>query len=278
MTTTKTRSHEHEFTINAPPEAVWKAFTSAEELVRWFPLDASVEPGVGGHIVLGWGEFRGHNCIEVWEPGRHLRMTWMEPMLSSAEASALTPDEEGRRQLAVDWFIEGAGGKTVLRLVHSGFSRDSKWDGEYDGTRRGWGFELRSLQHYLERHRGTDRIAFWVRRPVEGDARQAWSRMTGADGFFKECSIDSLGAGDTYALTLGSGDRLEGKVMINTPPTDFAGTAENLNGGLFRFGYEDCLGRPEAHMWLSTWGLPKSEIDALQSRYDALATKVFPQR
>jgi len=33
-------------------ESVWKALTNAEELKRWFPLEARAEPGKGGKIRL----------------------------------------------------------------------------------------------------------------------------------------------------------------------------------------------------------------------------------
>lgn len=49
------RSLGYEVTISAPVEAVWKALTDAMELARWFPLEASVRPGVGGSVRLSWG-------------------------------------------------------------------------------------------------------------------------------------------------------------------------------------------------------------------------------
>ena len=45
MTTeTKTRTIETEIRIDAPVDQVWQALTDPEELVRWFPLEAGVEP------------------------------------------------------------------------------------------------------------------------------------------------------------------------------------------------------------------------------------------
>lgn len=38
--------------IDATPERVWKALTDAADLVRWFPLEAKVEPGEGGGIYM----------------------------------------------------------------------------------------------------------------------------------------------------------------------------------------------------------------------------------
>jgi uncharacterized protein YndB with AHSA1/START domain len=42
--------------VNASPADVWSALTKADELVRWFPLDASVDPGEGGSMTWSWGE------------------------------------------------------------------------------------------------------------------------------------------------------------------------------------------------------------------------------
>ena len=130
---TEIRQHEHLFEIAASPETVWKAITDAAELVNWFPLDAVVDPGEGGRIIYGWHSIKGDSRIQAWRPPEHLRTSWMV----HAE-----PGDDPRTQVAVDWFIEGERGQTRLRLVHSGFSMAKEWDEEYDGTRRGWDFEL----------------------------------------------------------------------------------------------------------------------------------------
>jgi uncharacterized protein YndB with AHSA1/START domain len=253
------RYHEHELEIAAPKDAVWKAITSADELVRWFPLAAEVEPGEGGTITLDWGpDMRGACEIRVWEPGTHLRTAWVEV------AAPDTEDAAARGRIVVDWRLEARGGRTWLRLVHSGFGEGAEWDLEYDGTNRGWEFELRSLRHYLEHHRGRERRAFWLRRPVEDDAAAAWRRFTGA--IVAAGELEGLGAGDRYAIRLSSGDALEGEVWIDQPPRDFCGTVANLANGVFRYGF-DRLPGPEAHLWLSTWGLPASEVQALEARW-----------
>ena len=39
-----------EIDVTAPASEVWKALTNADELRRWFPLEARVMPGVGGKV------------------------------------------------------------------------------------------------------------------------------------------------------------------------------------------------------------------------------------
>jgi uncharacterized protein YndB with AHSA1/START domain len=107
MTADRTRSHEERVALDASPEVVWRAIADAEELVRWF--DAKVTPGEGGSISLSWGEFwSGTSAIEVWQPNRRLRTVERRQ------------DSTGRVvEIAVDYIIEGHGGQTVLRVVHS---------------------------------------------------------------------------------------------------------------------------------------------------------------
>ena len=275
MTTTDTRSIEVELSMDAPPEAVWKALTDPEELTRWFPFDAKTEPakaeapsgrapGPGGYLAHSWGAaLQGRNRIKLWEPETRLQTTWFEPTdlfgkppepPKDAVRSAFQDDPEGAARLLVDYFLEGGGGTTVLRLVHSGFSKDARWDEEFTSHRRGWNFELRSLRNYLNHHLGKERHVVWVRRPVSGDLRDAWERIVGRDALARAGSIDGAVAGRSYDVTTVHGDRLQGEVFNAEPPAEFAGAVANLDHSLLRCGIEAYSGRPEAMFWLSTWG------------------------
>ena len=218
-----TRSHEIEIAIDASPEQVWEALTSPTGLTNWFPLEARVEPGEGGLIHLAWGaEIAGDCGIEIWEPSRHLRMTWGEGFHEDALISA------------VDFNIEAQGGSTVLKLVHSGFGSGAAWDKEYDGTHRGWNHELRSLRCYLQRHRGKRRRMLWARAPIGMPVAAAWERLMSPEGLLAEGSLEGLKNGDSFAICTAAGDELRGTVELNLPPTDFLGIAENMGDALFR--------------------------------------------
>ena len=66
MSDEKTRAVETTLEIEAPREAVWKALTEASELVRWFPLEAEVEPRVGGRYWISWrNEWQGEARCEA---------------------------------------------------------------------------------------------------------------------------------------------------------------------------------------------------------------------
>jgi uncharacterized protein YndB with AHSA1/START domain len=277
----KTRSQEVELIIEATVEQVWKALTDAVELSRWFPPSARVEPGPGGNIHLSWAPYcEGDNRIQVWDPPHHLRTGWFEQPETgtSAGVRVIKENPEEARLLAVDYFISSREGRTVLRLVHSGFSTSPKWDEEYDGVKRGWTYELRSLRHYLEKHLGQDRSTGWARRKVEAPDLDVWNRLMGTDGLLREGSIEGLVEGDRYAIQTATGDAFEGKVQVNNPPRDFSGTVDGLNGALLRVGIEGCTGQREVHLWVSGWGVSASEIKDRERRLNDLLERLFPDQ
>jgi uncharacterized protein YndB with AHSA1/START domain len=261
-----TRSHQHVLEIFAPPADVWNAITAAEELVRWFPLAASTVPGEGGEIVYRWGELVGRCRILAWDPPRHLATSWMEALGGASPAA--TP-------LAVDWFLEGQGGRTTLRLVHSGFGPGARWEKEFDGTQRGWTFELQALKHYLEHQRGRERRATWARRAVDCAPAEVWRRFTSPGPVFARIDLAALGPGDAYRFERADGEELHGRVLVNHAPFEFAGTFESHGGGMLRFGFEDCMGRPEAHLWLAAWGRSAEEFARLEQGWRRVLERAF---
>ncbi|MDQ4030452.1 MAG: SRPBCC domain-containing protein [Actinomycetota bacterium] len=96
--------------IDAPAERVFELWTRPEELVRWWPDAAELEPRVGGRLKL---EFEGRG--EVWgeltrfEPPNGLGFTWIRGIAPEVTTY-------------VDVTIEDLGnGRSRVELVHSGF-------------------------------------------------------------------------------------------------------------------------------------------------------------
>jgi uncharacterized protein YndB with AHSA1/START domain len=169
------RSHENEIEIDAPPADVWRALTEGEELARWFAVAAEVEPGVGGSWKVSWDEspVAAFGRIEVWEPGRHLRLV----------GEGTRPGEAVVRVEDFELVALDGGARTLLRVVSSGFGSDASWDDEFEGTKNGWAVFVRNLRHYLERHRGQRCKARGF--PFAGLAlqkREAFERVFGAGG------------------------------------------------------------------------------------------------
>jgi len=231
-------------------------------------MEAQVETGVGGKINYGWASEMQNPCeIEIWEPESHLRTSWMEPVAGNADGT--------RNASVVDWFIEGDGGKTVLRLVHSGFGTGGEWDDDYDGTNRGWEYELRSLRHYLKHHMGTQRKMISVRQKTSLPPAEVWKRLMGPDGLAPADGDTALTEGGGYSLKTAAGDAFQGEVILAAPPLSFAGTVSNMNNAIFRFAHETCFGEPEAFVFISTWGVDEDENRQLEGRLQSLLKGLF---
>jgi uncharacterized protein YndB with AHSA1/START domain len=265
-TPSEPRSIEKTITIDAPPEVVWTALTDAQQLANWFPVEARVTPGPGGAMWMKFfDESQYESPIGAWEDHRHLQLIYAEP------------SERVPHRVALDYFLEGEGGRTVLRLVQSGFSRDAAWDAMYDGTERGWACMLGALKHFLERHRGVTRDPIVIKHRI-GDAsvREAWDRLFGPYGLCADGRVDGLGVGDRYAFQTVDADTLQGTVRRIRFHDDFEGTLENLNDGLIRVQIDDIFGKRDTYVTLWTWGVEAREVAGLRKRLGAMVATLFP--
>lgn len=245
----------NEVEIDADAEAVWNAIADGEELKRWFTVDARVTPGEGGAIWMSFGEGMDWEVpIEVWEPGRHIRTADPAPS-----------------KMAVDFYVESRGGKTVLRIVQSGFGAD-RWDEELDTLATGWLSFLTNAKHYLERHRGEPRTMVYFRHPVVRlERREAYPRLLRALGFDAAPS-----AGERFDVTTTSGLGLRGAVTVSNPPIHLAGSVESLGDGFMLVEVEPGRGQCRPAVWLSLYGdAANTDTDALRERLRAALTEAF---
>jgi len=179
----KTRSYEKEFIIDAPIEDVWKALAEAEEITKWFSTEAKVTPGEGGEIYLAWNEdFKGTSKIEIWDPPNHLRSVEHREAWQADEPEKFVADTPNAVPLTVDYYLSTEQGKTVLRLVHSGFGVDESWDDEFNSIQRGWGTMILNMRKYLENHRGKECLRVWKQFTLTGDAETAWNKFCSISG------------------------------------------------------------------------------------------------
>lgn len=267
------RKVEKTIEIAAPVAAVWKALTEAEELRNWFPLDAGVEPGLGGKIRLSWRDkFEWVMKIDVWLTEKHLRLVYSSETDFTAKAAQKKGKEvkmisEESNELAIDYYLEAHAGKTVLRLVHSGFGADSTWDEEYEGVSRGWSSELGSLKHYLENHRGEDRSVAWASVQLKESVESAWEKLIGPDGFDRNGTLKSVKEGDAYEIQAVTGEIFRGKILYLNSPLDFMATVDNRQEAILRVKIEQYQGIREADVWLSGYGLSEAEIKDFEERW-----------
>ena len=98
------------------------------------------------------------------------------------------------------------------------------------------------------------------------------------DGLCAQGTVDGLKPGDRYSLGMATGDALEGEIHIVKRPHDLCATVENHNNAFLRVRIDDPHGADpdrEVNLWLSTYGLPTEETDALQQRWDEMMARLF---
>lgn len=245
-----------EIEVDAPVEAVWRALTNGAELTRWFPLEASVEPGEGGKVTLSWGPgWEVSSPIEVWEPNRRLR----------------TAGE----MVTVEWTLEARGGKTIVKITQSGFVSGADWEQEFfDSTDYGWRFMLRNLRHYLERHAGQPRLVAWPRYKTALAREAIYDKLTGAHGIFEEGTKGFLNEGTRYALQSASGELWTGRTEFVVHPRGFCVSVDSLNDALAWLTIEGC-GEHDVQLWFSTYGLPQAQVTELEKRWAGALKKIL---
>lgn len=238
--------------------------TDPKELERWFPLTASVTPGVGGALTLRWGDIGMDDLsVFVWKPGEHLQVGMSQP--------------SGAPRVIHDFTIEDRGARAVLRLVAHGFDPDARWDQFFDGVKRGWRYELESLRHYLEYHRGDDRAVAWVRTPIPAGTERAWATLFAKGGWKPDAPIEHKRRDDRYSIEAPDGTVLTGTVVISEHPKDFTGTVEGseLNNAFLR---TEVVAEPDGLMlsiWLEAWGVPATKLAAIKTAWQPALDNLF---
>jgi uncharacterized protein YndB with AHSA1/START domain len=242
---------EHE--VEGTPADVWDALTTEEGLRKWFPLDARVEPGLGGRVWLSWGPgCEGDAAIHVWEPMR--RFGWTE---------TYGEDESGRPiKVAVDFHIEGRGGTTLVRLVQSGFDASAEWDEMYDALTDGWTYFLFNLAYYFLKHAGKDRKLAWRRIATDLTREVAWDRLVGG-ALVAAATGPGAGPGAEVELQLDRGRRAE--IVSEREGYHFAATLPELDDGILFVELEGS----HIGFWLSTYGMDEARVASLQRDLDA---------
>jgi uncharacterized protein YndB with AHSA1/START domain len=140
-----TRTIELETTVDASPDAVFRALTDAGQLARWFPSSAESDPRTGGAFSYRF-EFDDASRDHTYT-GEYLEVT--------SDSAVRYPWQTGLGPTEVAFTLEPAGGATRVRLAHSGWGQGGDWDESVEMHRQGWGGFLENLKAYLERGEDT---------------------------------------------------------------------------------------------------------------------------
>ncbi len=258
--TTETRQHEITIEIDVPVEQVWAAITEADEIIRWFAPEAKVTPGVGGEMWISWGPgMDGTSKITVWEPNKHLQAGF------------------GAVPQVVDYYLKAKEGKTVLRLVHSGFGMDAKFDNEYESTKKGWGLFFKIMKYGLERHPGVPCTSVVVYSLIDHQPAEVWKKLVSPEGLVAEGSLDGLRPGDHYRLRTSFGQVLEG-VVISTDSVGYMSmTVEPFNDALLAIFCESMRGVTGLTFQLVIYGMEAARVDEIREQWDAFARNLYPK-
>lgn len=238
--------------IDATLDEVWNALTTGEGIARWFAPYATVTPGVGGSVGVGWApDETWDSPITVWEPLR--RMQSVSEM----------PSKDGRMvRLAVDYYLDAHEGRVRVRLVHSGFDDSESWDGYIDGLDAGWSYFLVNLKHALERHHGLDRRQLSARfRTTAPEAQE--HPVFGDRGLCVQPAVAVLRPGDRCRFTLGGAD-VDASVAASHQPRTVAFLVPAWNDALL---FVEREGLKETHtlgVWLSLYGVSDAVAVPLQ--------------
>ena len=126
----RTRGYAHRIDIAAGAAVVWKAMTVTETLRRWCSPEAHISAREGGHFratVDRVTELEAH--IDVLLPERRMRLIYLPSEALPKTGSAIVDD----------FILDNSDpGKTILRLLGSGFPATPEWDTLYLRLRTGW--------------------------------------------------------------------------------------------------------------------------------------------
>ena len=138
----RTRGYAHRIDVNAPVDMVWRGLIEPKMLSLWYGPGARVTAKSGGsYYVRADRDLEREAHIDVFDPGRRLRLIYMQPPGLPANDAVIIDD----------FILDTEQDVAVLRLLGSGFPMEESWDPYYQRLRGGWGQALARLKIAVER-------------------------------------------------------------------------------------------------------------------------------
>lgn len=170
------RAIRYDFTVAAPPAAVWRAVSTAEGLRSFFAPGAEIELRAFGKFSIQFdpskpGTTAEENVVLAVEPERLLSTTWNAP--------PAYPSVRAQRTLLQFRLTPAGEARTRVTIVQSGFGTGKEWDDTYNYFTGAWTWVAAALQHRFE-HGPVDWSAppdlLPRMRAIGGDAAVEWVR------------------------------------------------------------------------------------------------------
>lgn len=167
------RSIQVEVEVPGTPEEVWRAIATGPGISSWFVPTRS-EERAGGQVVCTFGPgMDSAATITAWEAGKRF----------ATEGDLGMP---GSPRMATEWTVEArAGGKCLVRVVHSLFVDTDDWDNQLDGLEQGWPAYFLILRRYLESFKGMPCSAMQLVGFSTDPEAKAWEKAGGDLGLLK---------------------------------------------------------------------------------------------
>ena len=163
-----------ELTVHATPDQVWEAFSSGAAMDGWWRGENELEPRLGGALRTVLPGFTMESTVTTWDPPYRFATT--------------SPEAPDGRLMTFAFEIEGRGGSTVLRFVHSGFLPGDDWEQEYEALKIGDPAYVAKLVEYVEHFRGRQAVPISLWGP-QVSREKAWAGFTAALGLSGEPAV-----------------------------------------------------------------------------------------
>lgn len=156
------RSVQAEVEVPGTPEEVWAAIATGSGISSWF-VPTTVEEHEGGAANSNFGPgMESLATIRTWEPPHRF----------------VADTTEGPGTVATEWIVEArAGGKCVVRVVHSWFADTDDWDDQFVGHTHGWQSFFRILRLYLAHFSGQPCTSFQLLGTSATSLTESWATL-----------------------------------------------------------------------------------------------------
>ncbi|NIM96035.1 MAG: hypothetical protein GTO18_20230 [Anaerolineales bacterium] len=141
--------------IGCDTDLAFELFTDNNHLSSWFPVEADVEPVVGGKYELFWDPDDKENnstigCkVTAVEPGKLIAFEWKGPL----EFKEFMNNADPLTHVVVLFFpsANGSDSYTDVHVIHSGWRSNSDWEKAVQFFDWAWDEELQELLEYVRK-------------------------------------------------------------------------------------------------------------------------------